>query len=158
MNNDEFVREDTGFIEEQEKISDAEPEETEPLKRKLTVMVVDDNIIYLREMDSWLRKLNLKTVLAKSGEDALRIMGKRDIDMIFMDQMMPGMDGTQVLEKIREREKENDRQDPVPVVILTADDSVGARKRYLEAGFNDYLAKPIEPKQICEEVEKFLHM
>ena len=157
MNNDEFVREDTGFIEEQEKISDAEPEETEPLKRKLTVMVVDDNIIYLREMDSWLRKLNLKTVLAKSGEDALRIMGKRDIDMIFMDQMMPGMDGTCTLEKIRDWEKQQGRM-PMPVVLLTADNTVGARRRYLSFGFNDYLSKPIQPQQICDLVRVYLNV
>ena len=157
MNNDEFVREDTVFIEEQEKISDAEPEETEPLKRKLTVMVVDDNIIYLREMDSWLRKLNLKTVLAKSGEDALRIMGKRDIDMIFMDQMMPGMDGTCTLEKIRDWEKQQGRM-PMPVVLLTADNTVGARRRYLSFGFNDYLSKPIQPQQICDLVRVYLNV
>ena len=157
MNNDEFVREDTGFIEEQEKISDAEPEETEPLKRKLTVMVVDDNISYLREMDSWLRKLNLKTVLAKSGEDALRIMGKRDIDMIFMDQMMPGMDGTCTLEKIRDWEKQQGRM-PMPVVLLTADNTVGARRRYLSFGFNDYLSKPIQPQQICDLVRVYLNV
>ncbi|MDD7642575.1 MAG: response regulator [bacterium] len=149
----------TGEEPEIEAQAQSLPEERKQQELKQpTVLVVDDNLLYLKEMDGWLHRLKLKTIMAKNGLECLRILERKDVDLIFMDQMMPGMDGTQVLEKIREREKESGRQDPVPVVLLTADDSVGARKRYLEAGFNDYLSKPIEPKQICEEVEKFLHM
>ena len=76
--------------------------------------------------------------------------------MIFMDQMMPGMDGTQTLQEIRRQENEQGVDRSIPVVLLTADDTVGARKRYLEAGFDDYLSKPIEPHQIRDQVEHFL--
>ena len=124
--------------------------------RRLSVMVVDDNLLYLKEMDSWLRKLHLKTIMAKSGAECLRILERKRVDLIFMDQMMPGMDGTQVLLEIRRMEAERNITTPVPVVLLTADNSVGARKKYLEFGFNDYLAKPIEPQQIREQVEHYL--
>ena len=53
-------------------------------------------------------------------------------------------------------ENEQGVSKPVPVVLLTADDTVGARKRYLEFGFDDYLSKPIEPQQIQDQVEHFL--
>ena len=75
-----------------------------------------------------------------------------------MDQMMPGMDGTQVLQEIRKMEETQGVKKPVPVVVLTADDSAGARKHYLECGFDDYLAKPIEPKQIRDQVENYIHI
>lgn len=126
--------------------------------RRSLVMVVDDNLLYLKEMDSWLRKLHLKTIMAKSGVECLRILERKQVDLIFMDQMMPGMDGTQVLLEIRRMEAKQGITKPVPVVLLTTDDSVGARKKYLEFGFNDYLAKPIEPQQIRKQVEHYLHI
>lgn len=123
-----------------------------------TVMVVDDNLIYLHEMDNWLRELKLRTIMAKSGAECLRILNRRRVDLIFLDQMMPEMEGTQVLREIRRIEQEQEIETPVPVVILTADDSIGARKRYMESGFDDYVAKPIEKKKICEEVRKYLEI
>ena len=125
--------------------------------KRPSVMVVDDNLLYLKEMDSWLRKLHLRTIMAKSGSECLRILERKHVDLIFMDQMMPGMDGTQVLLEIRRMEAKNGITKPVPVVLLTMDDSVGARKRYLEFGFDDYLAKPIEPQQIRKQVEHYLY-
>ena len=144
------------FVEDEEETQTPSETTAERPVKHLTVMVVDDNLLYLKEMDSWLRKLNLKTIMAKSGAECLRILERKRVDMIFMDQMMPGMDGTQVLLEIRRMENEQGVSKPVPVVLLTADDTVGARKRYLEFGFDDYLSKPIEPQQIQDQVEHFL--
>lgn len=149
--------------DEERKDTDIQTQELEPETmaqpdRQPTVMVVDDNLLYLKEMDSWLRKLNLKTIMAKSGSECLRILERKRVDMVFMDQMMPGMDGTQALTGIRNMETEKGVKKPVPVVLLTADDTAGARERYLEYGFDDYLAKPIEPSQIREQVERYLHI
>ena len=142
----------------QDELQKQELSETEEVPDKQpTVMVVDDNLLYLKEMDLWLRKLNLKTIVAKSGAECLRILERKHVDLIFMDQMMPGMDGTQVLSEIRRMENDQGVDKPVPVVLLTADDTEGARKRYLEAGFDDYLAKPIEPIQIQDQVEHYLN-
>ncbi len=123
-----------------------------------TVMVVDDNLLYLKEIDAWLRKLNVKTVMVKNGEECLRILERRNVDLIFVDHRMPEMDGPQVLEKIRAQEAEKGIKEPVPVVLLLAEDSVGARKRYLSVGFSDCLSKPIEQKKICGLVEKYLQI
>ena len=129
------------------------PEHVE--KKVSTVMVVDDNLIYLREMDGWLRKMGLKTIMAKSGAECLRILERKPVDLIFMDQMMPEMEGTETFQKVREMERAGGLE-PVPVILLTADDSVGARKRYMEYGFDNYLSKPIEEQIIREEVKKYL--
>jgi CheY-like chemotaxis protein len=126
-------------------------------ERRFTVLVVDDNLLYLKEMDNWLRKLNLKTIMAKSGKECLKILERKPVDLIFMDQMMPEMDGTQALKGIRKLEQQTDRA-RVPVVVLTADDSAGAKQRYLDLGFDDYLAKPIESQQIQEQVNRYLHI
>ena len=94
--------------------------------------------------------------MARSGAECLRILERKHVDLVFMDQMMPGMDGTQTLLEIRRMEAERGEQTPVPVVVLTMDDSIGASKRYLEFGFDGYLAKPIESHQIREQVERHL--
>lgn len=146
-----------------EHVQEDEPEELfggngEKRAKKPVVLVVDDNLLYLKEMDSWLRKLNLKTIMAKSGGECLRILERKHVDLIFMDQMMPEMDGTQVLLAIRKMEAEQGVKKPIPIILLTTDDSVGARKRYLEFGFDDYLAKPIEPQQIRDQVKHYLHV
>lgn len=148
---------------EEEYVDEGQTDENEHGKpekkaKRFTVMVVDDNLLYLKEMDAWLRKLHLKTIMAKSGVECLRILERKHVDLVFMDQMMPGMDGTQALVAIRKMEAERSVEHPVPVVLLTSDDSVGARKRYLEFGFDDYLAKPIEAKQIRQQVEHYLHI
>jgi CheY-like chemotaxis protein len=141
--------------EEPEAPQQAQPEPA--AERQHTVMVVDDNLLYLKEMDNWLRKMNLKTVMAKSGRECLRILERKPVDLIFMDQMMPEMDGTQALQEIRKLEKVESRPN-VPVVVLTADDSTGAKERYLKLGFDDYLAKPIEARQIREQVKRYLNV
>jgi CheY-like chemotaxis protein len=119
-------------------------------------MVVDDNLLYLKEMDAWLRNLDLKTIMAKSGRECLKILEKKKVDLVFMDQMMPGMDGTQALQELRKLERVQGRPQ-VPVVVLTADDSAGARERYMQLGFDDYLSKPIEAQRIQEQVQKYMH-
>lgn len=127
------------------------PEEKQP-----TIMVVDDNLLYLKEINACLRKHKLKTIMAKSGAECLQILARRQVDLIFMDQKMPGMDGTQTLGEIRKLEATAGATAFIPVVLLTADDTVGARRRYLEAGFSDYLVKPIVPQQLYDQV--LLHL
>lgn len=125
--------------------------------RQYTVMVVDDNILYLKEMDSWLRKLQLKTIMAKNGEECLQILKRKNVDMIFMDQMMPGMDGAQTLAEVRKLETQKGIPE-VPAVLLAADDMMGVRRHYKEYGFIDYLSKPVEPQKICDQVKQYLNM
>ncbi len=119
------------------------------------ILIVDDNMLYLRQMSSWLKKLGVSVVTAKSGRDCLSTYADNHIDLIGMDQMMPEMDGTETLKRLRHFEEENNRA-KTPVVLLTADDTDGAMAKYLEIGFDGYLSKPIQPHQITEKVRFYL--
>ena len=78
--------------------------------------------------------------------ECLRIVEHEDVDLIFLDYMMPEMDGIDTLNKIREMD--DSRIDHIHIVALTANVVSGAREMFLEAGFNDYVSKPIEIDKI----------
>ncbi len=139
-------------VEESEQVENRTvPSESE----EKVILIVDDNMLYLRQMSSWLKKLGVSVVTAKSGRDCLSTYADKHIDLIFMDQMMPEMDGTETLQRLRRFEEENNRA-KTPVVLLTADDTDGAMAKYLEIGFDGYLSKPIQPHQITEKVRFYL--
>ena len=73
-------------------------------------------------------------------------------DIIFLDQMMPGMSGTQTLELIRQEHL----ADHTPIIALTADAIVGARDSYIKEGFTDYLSKPVMYNELEELLHKYL--
>ncbi len=112
------------------------------------ILVVDDNEMNLQVITGLLKQTEIRVDTAASGRECLAMAQKKQYDVIFLDQMMPEMDGTQTLGKMREQHiAEN-----VPVIVLTADAIVGAKEKYLAVGFTDYLAKPI----VCEDLEQAL--
>ena len=112
------------------------------------VLVVDDNDMNLAVIAGLLEDTKIKVTTAESGMECLNILRETSFDMIFLDQMMPGMSGVKTLEEIRGR----GLADNTPVIALTADAIVGARENYLNEGFTDYLSKPV----MYEELEKIL--
>ena len=116
------------------------------------VLSVDDNDMNLRVVAMLLKKTQVLSVQAKSGEEALELMREQHFDMILLDHMMPEMDGMEVLHRMREEHL----QEGVPVIALTANALVGARDSYVAAGFDDYLAKPILGKKLEEMLLKWL--
>ena len=76
---------------------------------------------------------------AESGKECINILSERSFDVIFLDQMMPGMSGVQTLEEIHRQQLAKD----TPIIALTADAIVGARDNYIKEGFTDYLSKPV---------------
>jgi two-component system cell cycle response regulator len=104
-----------------------------------TVLLVDDEKMNLRILRTILRQGNYRFLEAESGEDALKVMEREDVDLIVLDLMMPGMDGFQTLEVI----KQNPYTTFIPVIIASAlKDSVDIEKG-LELGANDYFTKPL---------------
>jgi len=114
------------------------------------VLVVDDNEMNLLVAKKLLRDTRVKLDVAKSGEECLQLTQKRIYDIIFMDHLMPNMDGVETLEKIREQINGFCRR--TPVIALTANVTLGAKERYKKFGFNDFLPKPITG----ELIEKML--
>ena len=105
-------------------------------------LIVDDNLMNLKVMEGILRKYNISSVTANSGKACLQVIEERDFDLVFMDHMMPEMDGVETLHRIRAMAGNYYRN--VPIVALTANTIAGAREMFLEEGFNDFIEKPVE--------------
>lgn len=124
-----------------------------PRWNDIRVLVTDDNEMNLKVAKNLLKIYGINAELAVSGEETLRLMRKNRYDLVFLDHMMPGMDGIETLKKI----KAENFGDGTPVIALTANAVAGAKEQYLEAGFDDYLSKPIEVDALEGKLIKFLH-
>lgn len=112
------------------------------------VLVVDDNDLNLKIAERLLKKYNLQIETCKSGYECLdKINSNQKYDLIFMDDMMPKMSGTETLHILK-----GNPDFKTKVIVLTANAIEGMKEKYIEDGFNDYLAKPIEK----EELERIL--
>ena len=109
---------------------------------KARVLIVDDNAINLKVAMGLMQPYNMQIVTAQSGPAAIKMLRSKDIDLVFMDHMMAEMDGVEATEIIRNMD--GDYYKNLPIIALTANAVNGAREMYLEAGLNDFLAKPIE--------------
>lgn len=106
------------------------------------VLIVDDNMTNLKVAEGLMRPYNMKITTALSGREALRFLRKTEYDIVFMDHMMPELDGVETTAMIRETEGEYFKK--LPIIALTANAVNGAREMFLSSGFNDFIAKPIE--------------
>lgn len=118
------------------------------------ILVVDDNAINRKVVDAMLITYDLQPDDSDSGKDAIEKVKQKDYDIIFMDHMMPEMDGIEATKIIRE---ECDKKGRQPIIIaLTANALRGAREMYLENGFDDFLSKPFERKQLSKLLERWI--
>ncbi len=119
-----------------------------------TILVVDDNYTNLNVASAIISKYNANVITALSGKDCLRLLKENDVDMIFLDYMMPEMNGIDTLENIRRIP--GSKYVALPVIALTANVVSGAREMFLEAGFDDFLAKPISIDKMEKVIRKYL--
>lgn len=103
------------------------------------VLIVDDNEMNLDVISGLMRETQMQITTALSGQECLDILKEYEYNLIMLDQMMPGMSGTQTLQIIRKEHL----ADGIPIIALTADAIVGARDLYIREGFDDYLSKPV---------------
>ncbi len=118
------------------------------------IMVVDDNQINLQVAGGMLEKIEAQVVTVLSGKECLKRLETEDYDLIFMDYMMPEMDGIDTLKNIKLTG--NPRLLTIPVIALTANAVSGSREMFLEAGFDDYISKPIDRKTFYAAVKRFI--
>ena len=109
------------------------------------VLVIDDNNMNLMVTRGLLKRSGMRVDTAGSGRDGIALAGVNTYDIIFVDHMMPGMDGMETLRALREKKLV---PEGTSVVMMTANAVVGAREEYLKAGFDDYISKPIEVKKM----------
>lgn len=117
------------------------------------ILVVDDNDMNLLVVKNLMHLNGIVPDLASSGEEAIALIKSKTYDIVFMDHMMPKMDGIETLARLQ---KEQLLKAGVTVIALTANAIVGAKETYLQAGFNDYLSKPIEVDRLEEKLAKYL--
>ena len=118
------------------------------------ILVVDDTRINLTVAVNLLKNTKIRVDTAISGAEAVSMASKTRYDVIFMDQRMPEMTGTEAFHQIRNTPDGASRD--VPVVCLTADAVIGAKERYLSEGFSDYLTKPIDNYALEKMLMKYL--
>lgn len=118
------------------------------------LLVVDDTDMNLTVIEGLLSKTEIQLDTAPSGAEALNLTKHNAYDLILMDQRMPQMDGTQTLSNIRAQS--GGMNIDTPVICLTADAVSGARNKYLELGFTDYLSKPVEGANLEAALIKYL--
>ncbi|MDR1352908.1 MAG: response regulator, partial [Treponema sp.] len=108
------------------------------------ILIVDDISINLDIAEQLLSPYKAQVTLCTSGKETLELVSREHYDLIFMDHIMPEMDGVETVAKIREMEAAREVSPPVPIVVLTANAISGMEEFFLQKGFNDFLSKPIE--------------
>ncbi|MCR5432620.1 MAG: response regulator [Lachnospiraceae bacterium] len=135
------------------KTSETQGEGATLYAEKARILVVDDNDMNLKVARNLLKLSGIKPDLASSGNECIELMRKNTYDIVFMDHMMPGMDGIVTLHKLKE---ENLIPEETRMIVLTANAVVGAKEQYLSEGFDDYLSKPIEVEMLQKKLETSL--
>lgn len=115
------------------------------------ILIVDDNKLNLKVTSRMLELYNLNITTVESGQECIDNVKNSKYDLIFLDQMMPGMDGATTLKKLKEIKDFN-----IPVIALTADAIEGQKEKYISMGFNDYISKPIDKGELSRVLKKYL--
>ena len=118
-----------------------------------SVLIVDDNRMNLEVAKNLLKRAGIQPDLAISGMEAIEMIRRKFYHVVLLDHMMPKMDGIETLAKLKEERLLGER---TAVIALTANAIVGARERYLAAGFDDYLPKPIDSAELDEKLAEYL--
>ncbi len=118
------------------------------------VLAVDDTSINLTLLTLLLKRINIVPDLCESGQRAVQMCREKKYDLILLDHMMPEIDGVETLKLIRESE-DSLNKDTV-AIVLTANAMAGSRSFYMEAGFADYLTKPVDSSLLEQTMKKYL--
>jgi two-component system sensor histidine kinase/response regulator len=118
----------------------------------LRILVAEDNPINQEVAALMLDHLGYETRVVGNGVEALETLDAADFDLVLMDCQMPEMDGFTAAMRVRER---SDAKGRVPIIAMTANAMKGDRDRCLEAGMDDYIAKPIDPKELAATIARW---
>ena len=116
-----------------------------------TVLVVDDEPTIAEVVSRYLERAGYSATTAADGLEAVRLAGERRPDLVVLDEMLPGLDGLQVLRRLREGE-----EGPTPVILLTARGEQEDKLAGLRSGADDYVVKPFSPSELVARVDAVL--
>lgn len=140
-----------------ELIGDVEPTriKTTPLDPNLRILVAEDNRANQLVIKSMFKHAGLNLDIVENGCQAVEQVQQYQYDLIFMDISMPEMDGMQACQAIRALDNPNSAN--IPIIALTAHALTGDKEKFLKAGMNDYLSKPVRLSQLIEKINLFLN-
>lgn len=118
------------------------------------ILVVDDKVMNIKVVRGLLKETGIQIDDAISGDDALEMLSKKEYDILLLDHMMPGKSGIDTIKILRSDAKSPNKD--IKAIALTANAVSGARKMYIDAGFDDYLTKPIDPESLEDMLINFL--
>jgi PAS domain S-box-containing protein len=137
-----------------EAVNRPDEDPSEPVSPKeIRTLVAEDNAVNQMVAIEMLRSLGCSVELAVNGKQAVSLASEKTYDLIFMDCQMPELDGFEATKRIREREEQS--EEPTVIVAMTAHAMRGDREKCLEAGMDDYLAKPVDPQELRRVVTKY---
>lgn len=116
------------------------------------VLIVDDFKMNLIVFKGLLEKTQMQVYEAQSGRECLEMLKQQSFDLIFLDHMMPEMDGIETLHEIRDKKL----CEGVPIIMLTANAIIGDREKYISEGFDDFITKPIMPDELDKMIMQHL--
>ncbi len=116
------------------------------------ILVVDDNSVNLTIVEGLLKPLQMKIQTASSGKEAVNKAKRNNFDLIFMDHMMPEMDGVEATHILREMEEYKEK----PIIALSANAIGNIREKFLNEGMSDFIAKPIEVHTLISKIREWL--
>jgi CheY-like chemotaxis protein/HPt (histidine-containing phosphotransfer) domain-containing protein len=117
------------------------------------ILVVDDNKFNLNVASGLLNLAKIDPLMASSGQEAIEMISQTDYDIVFMDHMMPEMDGVETTGAIR---KLGGKYENLTIIALTANAVFGAKEMFLANGFNGFLSKPIDLHELNETLKEWL--
>ena len=120
-------------------------------REKKCILIIDDVLTQLHALIQILQ-LMYTVKIVKNGRDGLRFVNKNEVDLIFLDMVMPGLSGLDVLEKL----KMNDKVKHIPVVMATGNSTEEEIKKCFYLGASDYIIKPFEKDKVLKCIEKLI--
>jgi signal transduction histidine kinase/response regulator of citrate/malate metabolism len=120
------------------------------------ILIVDDIATNLKVAEGLMVPYQMNIDICKSGAESIEYLKNNRYDLVFMDHMMPEMDGIEAVSVIRRLDGRDPYFKQVPIIALTANAVSGMKEMFLERGFNDYLAKPVEMIKLHEILEKWI--
>jgi CheY-like chemotaxis protein/anti-sigma regulatory factor (Ser/Thr protein kinase) len=120
------------------------------------LLIVDDLSTNLKVAECLLAPYKATVETCLSGKEALELVKQHNYEIVFMDHMMPEMDGIEATAAIRSWEKEQKHNNKIPIIALTANAVSGMREMFIENSFNDFLAKPIDISKLDEMLDRWI--
>jgi len=113
--------------------------------------VVDDNTTNIRLIEEFLKTTGFEVETARSGEEAVDLVGRTDFDLVLMDIKMPGMGGIEAMKAMRSMGRSD-----MLIFAFTASAMKGSEESLLQMGFNDYVSKPVDLSGLLAKIRKSL--